>query len=163
VSGTVSCDAPLIAPYTGRSCAYWRLEFVQQQLDRIATLTTVEATDFTIDDGSGRAEILVETCEVDVVSNYVEMERARNLSQKANALALRYEWGPFEDIAQVNVREAIIAIGDQIDVDGVGTREPARHHRGEQGYREAAQTILVFSRGTRVRGRQRHSVFIRQD
>jgi hypothetical protein len=55
VSGKVSCHAPLTAPFTGRACAYWRLEFIQQQLDRVATLTAWDVADFSIDDGSGRA------------------------------------------------------------------------------------------------------------
>lgn len=161
ITGTVACAAPLAAPYTGRACAYWRLEMIQQQFGRVATLTALDATDFTIDDGSGRAQVLVEACEIDVVSNYVEMERARLLSDKAKALAAQYEWGPFEDVAQVNVREAIIAIGDDIDVEGIATREPAAQTDGaERGYRDAA-SVLIFSTGTRVIGKQREAVLIK--
>ncbi len=162
IGGTVSCASPLVAPYSGRACVYWRLEFMQQAFENSWAGSAFDATDFTIEDGTGRAEVIVEVCAFDVVANFVEMERATHLSQKARELSLRYEWGAFADVAQVEILEAIVAVGEDIEVAGTGTREPELREVGERGYRdELSASRLTFSRGTRVRGKQRDAVFIR--
>ena len=158
VRGRVTCRSPIVAPYTGRPCAYWRFE-VHQLADSVITSTL--AVDFRLEDATGVADVIVEVCSFDVVVNYVEMSRATNLSAKARSLFAQFGF-PHEiaQIAQVNVGEAIVAVGEEIEVEGTATREPLPPDSQERGYREGGGTKLVFSRGAVVRGLARDSFYI---
>lgn len=144
VRGTVSSTGLLRAPYTNRPCVYYRLEFFQNGV--FLTDSAVQRQcDFQIEDESGVAEVRVESAVFNVVCDYVEMERASRLSPRALELAKEHKW-PIEDIAQVSIREGIVALDEPIDVIGQCVRIPSKQiHSEERGYRGLPATTPIFS------------------
>ncbi|HEY4058607.1 MAG TPA: hypothetical protein VGM39_18470 [Kofleriaceae bacterium] len=145
VLGIVSCDRPLFAPYTGRPCVYWRLEIRQQKFKDSFLFHRAVACDFALLDKTGRAMVSGGACTYDVVANFVEMERASSLSVKAREVA-RAHGVRLGEIAQVEVCEAVVVVGDQIEVEGRAMREG---------------TNLTFA-GGRVIGLARDAVMLRR-
>jgi hypothetical protein len=159
VAGVVSVEKPLLAPYTGRECVYYRLEVSQNQIDRRIDAQVDEQCDFRIQDESGIAEVRVEGATFEVVGDFVELERASRLSERAQELARAHGWA-LQEIAQVTITEAIIPVGGTINIVGAAVRVPATEATSEErGYRDSPDTIPVFS-SPLVLGEEREAVWI---
>jgi len=160
VRGKVACPEPLKAPYTGRPCVYFRFELLYRGDGQIVVREHAAGCDFTITDETGTAQVLVERAAVEVVADFVEMERASALSAAGQALLAELGWG-LPPIASVELCEAVIPIDADIDVAGSATREPwPVPAAGERGYRDAQPTLLVFSSETTLLGEKRERRWI---
>lgn len=159
VSGVVSADSALRAPYTGRKCVYFRLELRQTQLDRVIDFKVDQRCNFWIQDESGSAEVLVEAATFEVVADFVEVERASRLSERGQEVVRTYGW-KLEDIAQVTIHEAIVPLAEPIDIVGRSVREPTKQATSEErGFRDAPSTVPVFS-SPLVLGPDREAVWV---
>lgn len=150
IRGPVACERALTAPLTGRACVYYRIEYRSEAGGQITTCTDARHADFTVDDGSGVARILVERASFEIVADIFELGRASRVSKTSAAVLAERGWD-LPEVARIEVCEASLAVGATIDVIGEPTREPdpdAPH--AERGYRDALPTRLVFASGHRV-------------
>jgi len=160
VRGKVACSEPLKAPYTGRLCAYFRLELLYRASDKVFSRVHEACRDFTVTDKTGAAQILSERAAVEVVADFVEMERASWLSPTGRAVLAELGW-ELPEIASVELCEAVIPIDGEIEVAGSATREPGLGPvAGERGYREGPGGLLVFSGDTVLLGERRERRWI---
>jgi hypothetical protein len=145
VRGKVRAPEPLVAPYTGRTCVYWRIEY-RAFVDGSDLLGTVQQQiDFAIADSSGSAKVLVERAKFEVVADIVELGRASELTPAGRALVMKHGW-EIPEVARIELCEAIVATDSPIDIVGPATREPDHAPSSEvRGYRESQATLLVFS------------------
>lgn len=145
VRGTVRAPEPLVAPHTGRTCVYWRIEY-RAFMGGDLLRTAQQQIDFTIADGSGSARVLVERARFEVVADIVELGRASELTPAGRALVMKHGW-EIPPVARVELCEAIVATDSSIDIVGPATREPDPSPSSDvRGYREPQATMLVFSR-----------------
>ena len=159
VAGVVSAEEVLKAPYSGRPCVYYRLEFRQVSAQEESNAFAEDRRAFRIEDESSVAEIDVEGATFNVTCDYVEMERASRLSQRAQDLAAENNWSIFE-IAQVTISEGIVEIGSAIDIVGSPVHVPSTQASSqERGYRDLPNTIPVFSAPLLI-GTEREPVWI---
>jgi hypothetical protein len=160
VTGTVVSPAPLAAPYTGRPCCYYRLEYLYDASGQIVHRETSDHQDFELHDQGVRAQVLVHRAGYEVIADILETGRASQITAKGRALLEKLGW-PIPEIGRIELCEAIVAVDAPIDVEGAATREPdLRVVPGERGYRDGASTMLVFSGELVVRGENRERRYI---
>jgi len=161
VRGRIGAAEPLHAPFSGRECVYYRIEVNQLTWYEHRQWTLADRTDFTVDDGTGRATVIAERFAFNVVADFVALERASHLSPQIVAVLRRYDC-ELAEIAQVEILEQALEVGDTVDIVGRGAREPDPLPRaGERTYRDAQPTVLVFSADGLAVGRQREPRWLR--
>ena len=144
VRGVVACAEPLIAPFTGRPCAYVWVELYSETMGRVLKHVWTARRDFTIADSSGRAQILVERARFEIVADIVQIGRVTDLTSEQRAKVDGFRWS-LPPIGPLELREAIVEVGATIDVAGVAAHElDPTPPQGERGYREGPALIPVF-------------------
>lgn len=149
ITGRVTDGATLRAPYSGRACVYYRIDFAFIQFNRRASYTRSESSDFTVSDGTGVARVTRDGAQFEAARDEGEATRASQLSDRALELIRQFRWW-VPDIAAVELAESVIAVGDEVDIAGTPSREIIAADQGERGFRDAPGTQLVFSGKTYV-------------
>jgi hypothetical protein len=149
IHGRVTDGATLRAPYTGRPCVYYRIDFAFVQFNRRERYTHSESNDFTVSDDTGIARVIRDGVQFEVNRDEGEATRASNLSERALGVIRELRW-PVPEIAAVELAESVIAVGDEVDIAGTPSREASAADQGERGFRDAPGTQLVFSGKTYV-------------
>jgi len=135
VSGRVkSSGEPLRAPLTGRPCVYWEVEVTQWQGTRALTKRRVhDQRDFVVDDGTGRALVVVERV---AVSAKIDVRWGQHdLADDRLAELLRL-LGVDGIAGQVTYSEAVIAVGEEVAASGRGAWESDPDPGIAAGYRD---------------------------
>lgn len=160
VRGEVACAAPLVAPLTGRPCAYVRIELHFESMGRVHRRVWNDRRDFSIADASGYAQVLVERAELDVVADIVHMGRVDDLTAEQRAVIERFHW-PLPSIGAIELCEGVVEIGATIEVSGVAANDidPTRRHDAS-GYRDGPVMIPFFQRDVVVSDGRRDRVWI---
>lgn len=165
VRGVVSVDAPLVAPFTGRPCAYWRIDVSFSRvagpgLESLGYSDAASLDEITVTDGSGAALVLMERARIEVVADIVMMGRVSELTPaQRNVLDARGWRVPA--ISGIELSETIVEIGAPIDVIGHATREPhLEPDAAPRGYRDASATEVVFSGEPTLRGERRERRYL---
>jgi hypothetical protein len=144
IQGRVRCDAPLVAPYSGRPCVYYKIIFAYAEFPRHALFEHSESCDFVVTDGSGVARVSRERARFEAMPDEGEKTRASRLSPRALEIIRALKW-PVPDIAAVEFAECAIAIGDEVNIAGTPSREVDVADQGERGFRDEPGTQLVFA------------------
>lgn len=161
IRGRVGAAEPLRAPFSRRECVYYRVEVNQLTWYEHRQWTLADRTDFTVDDGTGRATVIAERFAFNIVADYVALERASHLSPQILAVLHQHSCR-LAELAQVEILEEALELGDTIDIVGRGAREPDPIPRGgERTYRDPQPTVLVFSADGLAVGQQREPRWLR--
>ena len=159
VRGCVTAPKAVVAPCSDRRCSYFRVELRVWSGGGIETRVATREVDFSIDDGTGTAFVIAETARFELVADIFATDRASRLPDRALRVLRELGW-KLPEIARVELREAVLELGQTIDVEGTATREPEpTPSAGERGYREN-RSRLVFSSDHVVRERMREPRFI---
>jgi len=160
VRGEVTCAAPLLAPLTGRRCAYVRIEFHCESMGRIHRYAWSERRDFSIADASGHAQVLVERAEFEVVADIIQMGRVADLTAAQRATIAQFQWS-LPPIGPIELCEAVVEVGATIEVAGVAANDidptPAN---GARGYRDGPAMTPIFQRDVFISDGRRDRVWI---
>lgn len=135
--GRIVANPPLVAPLSGRACAYYHL-MAKDDDDHAAVGVEASTTPIVIDDGTARAVVEPDAAFVHVV--YDVLERVRD-----GALLTRLGVeGPYL------LREGVLEPGQWISIHGQCTRDVDRDPRRVSDYRSGPPTLLRIGRGARV-------------
>jgi hypothetical protein len=151
IAGEVSSAKPLRAPYSGRSCVYYKLELTYSQFNRRERFEHSDRCDFVVSDSTGSARVSCARAVFEAVPSDGETTRASLLSDRARAVIRELGWHA-PDIAAAIVSETVVAIGDLVDIAGTSLREVRANEAVERGFRDEPSTQLVFSGDVYVRG-----------
>lgn len=150
IVGRVTASEKLLtAPLTGRPCVHYTLAISELRGKRWVTRATDRrGVIFTIEDHSGRA--IIEPTNAQVVPDFDHVARTglvHSLTREHQALLARHGIAPGAAnwTGAFQFHEAVIAVGDRVDVIGAGVRELDPTAPVESGYRTAAPTRLYIS------------------
>lgn len=145
VVGTVETDTPVLAPMSGRPCAFWKLRVESRKNgDSVWTQIMDEqaGVDFVLSDGTGIA--WVETARADAVLERDGRERTGLVQEpspvferflKERELKIRGRLGIYESYRYF---EGVAEVGEKVVVVGHGTweRDPGASATSGRGYRD---------------------------
>jgi hypothetical protein len=170
--GTLTCvvgelvgELPLIAPFTGRACAYWRVEVEEYVGDAYQTWARCgdeecERAVFRLRDGSGDA--LVDTAGAEIVVDRSAGARIGPIGEDTPAAR---DWLKRRGLAETGLfikrryryLESALTAEDAVAVVGMGVREPDPDPSMVASYRDGAPTVLHLSSSAA------HRLFITDD
>lgn len=148
VVGDLVGELPLVAPFTGRRCVFWRIEVEENGGDAFETWSArgneeSAWTTFTISDGSGRA--IIESHGAEIVIDRSAGMRVAAITQEMTAACawlVRHHLAETVSLGtrRYRFRESALTADDPIAVVGVGVRE--QDLTTDRGYRELPPTVL---------------------
>lgn len=142
-------DAPLVAPLSGRPCAYYEVvvEESRGKSELREIIRESEGRDFLLEDAHGRARVHMHGYEVLVVEDvHLRSGLFQNATPELERFLARHRETSTGWLFNktLRYREGILEAGETVAVCGTGTREVDPDPRAARGgYRESASRLVL--------------------
>jgi hypothetical protein len=154
IAGRVTADNALRAPLSGRPCTCYYVSVVTEGSRRRTRWRFQDAAEFQLVDATGTASVPVDRPYLEVSADHIQDTTLRLLSDATRATLDRLGV-KLDKVHSVQLYEAIIADGDEIEVVGSGLRRAIPSERRERGFRDPPSTLLELRGPVHLLGARR--------
>jgi hypothetical protein len=155
IAGKVATENALRAPLSGRPCTCYQLWMVMRGLTRGTQRRTHRgAHEFQLTDPTGTASVPIERVYLEVSADHIETTTIPQLNDSIRSI-LERSGIKLQKVSSIQLYEAIIAHGDEIEVVGSGLRRAVPNGPRERGFRDAPASLLELRGPVLVIGARR--------
>ncbi len=154
IAGKVISENALRAPLSGRPCTcYWVSIQMQGTYWRSQRIHR-DAHEFQLTDPTGTASVAIERVHLELSADHIESTTVPQLTHSIRSLLGR--WGlKLDKVSSIQLCEAIVAHGDEIEVVGSGLRRAVPNGPRERGFRDVPASLLELRGSVHVLGARR--------